>query len=83
MCHTFGCIFLTASFTHHLRDALRHGFWFSPFRTKPVPFWVYVLILTSYPLLCGWIMDIMAQKLLQTLQTNLKMKYISLKTQEV
>jgi hypothetical protein len=82
MCYTFGWICLTASFTHHLRDALRHGFWFSPFHTKPVPFWVYVLILTSYPLLCSWIMDIMAQKFLQTFQ-NQNFKYISLKTQEV
>jgi len=65
MCHTYGWIFLTASLTHHLRDAIRHGFWFFPFNTRPVPLWAYIISLVSYPLICSILMDIVSQEWLK------------------
>jgi len=79
MVHTYGWIFLTASLTHHLRDALRHGFWLYPFTTKPVPLWAYVLSLTAYPLVCSLLMDIVAKEWLErhSMSNHLNFKYKS------
>lgn len=67
MVYTFGWIFLTGTFTHHLRDAIRHGFWLSPFvfQTKPVSLWLYVIILSIFPVISSWTMDIIAHVILQ------------------
>ncbi|XP_054163472.1 transmembrane protein 267-like [Oppia nitens] len=83
--HTYGWIFLTAIFTHHLRDAIRHGFWFYPFHTKPVPQWLYVLTLTSFPLICSLLMNIVAKEWLErhSINDNIKYQAMDLNLEEV
>jgi len=82
MCHIYGWIVLTATFTHQLRDALRRGLWLYPFETKPLPFWTYSFMLLSYPLLCGLIMDIVAQEFLQR-HMIMGVKYKTIETEEI
>ncbi|XP_050649439.1 transmembrane protein 267 isoform X1 [Macaca thibetana thibetana] len=43
--------------SHHIRDGIRHGLWICPFgKTSPLPFWLYVIITSSLPHICSFIM---------------------------
>ena len=78
MSYTYGWIFLTATLTHHLRDAIRRGFWFYPINTKPVPYWAYVLLMLTYPMICSMMMDVVAREWLQRHISDLQIKYKTL-----
>ena len=43
--------------SHHVRDGIRHGLWICPFgETSPLPFWLYVIITSSLPHICSFVM---------------------------
>ena len=43
--------------SHHIRDGIRHGLWICPFgKTSPLPFWLYVIITSSLPHICSFVM---------------------------
>ncbi|XP_046549568.1 transmembrane protein 267-like [Haliotis rubra] len=49
---TLSLIFLTAVFSHHLRDATRRGFWLAPFsNSRQVPYWMYLAVTMVIPVL--------------------------------
>ena len=87
MFYTYGWIFLTATLTHHLRDAIRRGLWLYPVNTRPVPYWAYILLLTSYPMICSILMDIVAKEWLDRYSAvtdyNYKYKIVDLDVEEV
>ncbi|XP_067653796.1 transmembrane protein 267-like [Haliotis asinina] len=57
-------IFLTAVFSHHLRDATRRGFWLTPFsNSRHVPYWMYIAVTMVIPLLVRKVyISILAEK---------------------
>jgi hypothetical protein len=79
--HTLAFIYLTATFTHQLRDGLRHGLWFFPFgSTRPVPYPVYLLILFIWPMICCYLIDLSGQLVIK--RTS-RYKYSALAVEEV
>ncbi|XP_071098547.1 transmembrane protein 267-like [Haliotis cracherodii] len=49
---TLSLIFLTAVFSHHLRDATRRGLWLAPFsNSRHVPYWLYIAVTMVIPIL--------------------------------
>lgn len=75
MSYTYGWIFLTATLTHHLRDALRRGLWLYPYTTGPVPQWAYTVLMLSYPMICTLVMDFVTKEWLQRHASDHRFKY--------
>ncbi|KAL3885401.1 hypothetical protein ACJMK2_025464 [Sinanodonta woodiana] len=49
---TLSLCLITAVFSHHIRDASRHGLWLPPFgETTPLPIWLYITSTLTIPLL--------------------------------
>jgi hypothetical protein len=52
-------LFFVSWFTHHLRDANRHGFWLGTFyTTKPIDSFWYISILALLPLILSRLLDV-------------------------
>ena len=48
----YSLLFLSATLSHQLRDAIRRGIWFCHIgvSTSPIPFWVYLIMMVMLPL---------------------------------